>query len=181
MWGFFGFKLLKGNSNDAWGTEPTSRQPKPADTEDRSFAIITVQQPVTTIIESMSSPTLDLDMNLDSPSWNDTSGMSSSSAVGGGTRSVQLKSSTNAAGKSNVKDDAPNDVNTANASALSTLSFEVDATVTNDISGLEEPKPPGRNLNEMMELVETWREEVNMMSVKNAILLDDLVKIGADI
>lgn len=30
-------------------------------------------------------------------------------------------------------------------------------------------------------LAESWREELNMMNVKNSILLDDLVKVGADV
>ena len=30
-------------------------------------------------------------------------------------------------------------------------------------------------------MVESWREEVYMMNVKNSILLDDMVKLGADV
>ena len=30
-------------------------------------------------------------------------------------------------------------------------------------------------------LVELWKEELYMMNVKNSILLDDLVKLGADV
>ena len=30
-------------------------------------------------------------------------------------------------------------------------------------------------------LVESWKEELYMMNVKNSILLDDLVKLGADV
>ena len=29
--------------------------------------------------------------------------------------------------------------------------------------------------------MESWREELYMMNVKNAIMLDDLVKLGADV
>ena len=35
--------------------------------------------------------------------------------------------------------------------------------------------------NDNKRLVETWKEELYMMNVKNSILLDDLVKLGADV
>ena len=35
--------------------------------------------------------------------------------------------------------------------------------------------------NENKRLVESWKEELYMMNVKNSILLDDLVKLGADV
>ncbi len=33
----------------------------------------------------------------------------------------------------------------------------------------------------MVRLVESWKEELYMMNVKNSILLDDMVKVGADV
>lgn len=40
---------------------------------------------------------------------------------------------------------------------------------------------PTQHYRDAVGLVESWREELHIMSVKNAILLDDLVKLGADV
>lgn len=37
-----------------------------------------------------------------------------------------------------------------------------------------------QNYDGMMQMVESWKEELCLMNVKNSILLDDLVKLGAD-
>ena len=40
---------------------------------------------------------------------------------------------------------------------------------------------PTQKYNDMTKMVESWREELYMMNVKNSIMLDDLVKLGADV
>ena len=40
---------------------------------------------------------------------------------------------------------------------------------------------PTQKYNDMTRMVESWREELYMMNVKNSIMLDDLVKLGADV
>lgn len=121
----------------------------------------------------MSSPTIDLDMNLGSPSWNDDGGPVVATAIGGSTRNVQLLSSTNAFFSIST---APHD-----ASAEEEPVQSNEKTAEEDIAQSLDDHPKKANLAEMMELLDSWREEVNMMSVKNAIVLDDLVKLGADI
>lgn len=137
----------------------------------------------------MSSPTLDLDMNLDSPTWGSADGFvpaatthASSGDSGNNDCNVQLASSTftNAAV---VKPASNNNFAAAEDRAVYATDETVqDSETTEDevVINLEETKKTN-NLEEMMDLVESWRDEVNMMSVKNAILLDDLVTVGADI
>lgn len=40
---------------------------------------------------------------------------------------------------------------------------------------------PTQNYDDITRMVESWREELYMMNVNNSILLDDLVKLGADV
>ena len=40
---------------------------------------------------------------------------------------------------------------------------------------------PTQKYNDMTKMVESWREELYMMNVKNSIMLDELVKLGADV
>ena len=120
------------------------------------------------------SPTLDLDMNLDSPSWNDDGGL-----VSVATNNVQLSSSTNAFTAEFSTNYALTREHDIESNRGPVRHNETDEGKEDDASN-EEPKK-NANLTEMMELVESWREEANMMSVKNAIVLDDLVKVGADI
>ena len=50
-------------------------------------------------------------------------------------------------------------------------------------NNLSEPNSNGKpkqDYDETTRMVEAWREELYMMNVKNAILKDDLVKLGAD-
>ena len=37
------------------------------------------------------------------------------------------------------------------------------------------------NYDDLTRMVESWREELYVMNVKNSILLDDMVKLGADV
>ena len=37
---------------------------------------------------------------------------------------------------------------------------------------------PTQKYNDMTKMVESWREELYMMNVKNSIMLDELVKLG---
>lgn len=116
----------------------------------------------------MSSPNIDLDMNLDSPRWNGDSTNAFTAQTGlVDSHGVELASLKNAVENSSSPIDAANTNIGGSQSSLQEMS--------------EENETPKANLEEMMEQVESWREEINKMSVKNAILLDDLVKVGADI
>mmetsp|Transcript_20022 Transcript_20022/g.41978 ORF Transcript_20022/g.41978 Transcript_20022/m.41978 type:complete len:213 (-) Transcript_20022:1530-2168(-) len=52
---------------------------------------------------------------------------------------------------------------------------------TKDETGSERVRMSTQNYDRMTQTVESWREELYMMNVKNSILLDDLVKLGADV
>jgi hypothetical protein len=134
----------------------------------------------------MSIPTLDLDMNLASPTCGIAGGfvsadtrISDDSGISG---SVQLLSSafTNAA----VEKSAPNNnFAAAENTTVRTTGQTVEESETIEeetVADFEQTKKTN-NVEEMMDLVESWRDEINMMSVKNAISLDDLVTVGADI
>lgn len=62
------------------------------------------------------------------------------------------------------------------STAITTTMTTEAGTANDDDGGLKE-----EDLDKMTELVESWREELYMMNVKNSILLDDLVKVGADV
>jgi len=47
--------------------------------------------------------------------------------------------------------------------------------------GLVANGKPTKNYEEVTNMVKSWREELHMMNVKSSILLDDLVKLGADV
>ena len=133
----------------------------------------------------MSSPTLDLDMNLDSPSWKD-SGLAGAPPAGGGAVTVvgnvgEIQLASNNASVNETLSDTP--VETSRSSECSEIIVQkITAAIDDENNAVGESKKPDRhNLEEMLALVETWREEVNVMSVNNAISLDDLVKVGADV
>ena len=125
----------------------------------------------------MSSPSIDLDMNLDSPSWNSRDSIVANAIDGRNeNHDIHLTSlNPNAVGE---------DLSTTtnDAADLEMLESSQEATpAPPQFDVVEETKSPTGNLDEMMELVESWKEEINMMTVKNAILLDDLVRVGADV
>ena len=124
----------------------------------------------------MSNPPTDLDIRLDSASLNVTT---ISPALEGSDRDVQLTLTANATSRedSDQANDAA-DIGELNSSQNAATNGE---DIMSNSAGMEQSETNGRNLKELLNLVESWREEVNMMSVKNAILLDDLVKAGADV
>jgi hypothetical protein len=117
----------------------------------------------------MSSPNIDLDMNLDSPPWNggSTNAFTAQTGLVSDSHGVELASL-----NTTVKN---------SSSPIDAADTNVGGSQSSSQEPSEENETPKANLEEIMELVESWREEINMMSVKNAILLDDLVKVGADI
>ncbi|KAL7522517.1 hypothetical protein ACHAWX_007213 [Stephanocyclus meneghinianus] len=125
----------------------------------------------------MSSPTIDLDMNLDSPSWNDRDSIVADATDSSNQKhGIHLTSLTpNAVGE----DLSTTTNDTAGLEMLD--SSQESAPAPPEVDVVEEKKSSTGNLDDMMELVESWKEEIYMMSVKNAILLDDLVRVGADI
>lgn len=126
-----------------------------------------------------SSPTLDLDMNLGSPPWNDRTANADDVqiAVGNNAHAAQPVQCAK-----NKRVDASETIEAPVAQVDHSLPSKAATEETNaEIITTEGATRPGGGLIENMGLVELWREEVYMMSVKNAILLDDLVKVGADI
>ena len=68
--------------------------------------------------------------------------------------------------------------------------MQTESTATMDNSKTDDNKDdermvingrPTQKYNDMTKMVESWREELYMMNVKNSIMLDDLVKLGADV
>ena len=129
-----------------------------------------------------SSPTLDLDMNLGSPPWNDRTANADGVLIAVGNHAHAVQPAQNESADSNQTTNVPADEADHSLSSQTATEVQPATTETNDeIFTTEEATRPGGSLVEMMELVESWREDAYMMSVKNAILLDDLVKVGADI
>lgn len=133
----------------------------------------------------MISPTLDLDMNLDSPSWKDSGadGVPDGSGavpVGGNASEIQLASNNASVNVAQSSETPVEDDSSPNSSERTVRKVTV-VTDDGNNSIVETKQSNKHNLEEKLELVETWREEAAVMSVKNAILLDDLVKVGADI
>lgn len=125
----------------------------------------------------MSSPSIDLDMNLDSPSWNDRDSMVADATDSSNQKhGIHLTSLTPNA----VGEDLSTTTNDTAGLEMLDSSQEL-APAPPQVDVVEDKKSSTGNLDDMMELVESWKEEINMMSVKNAILLDDLVRVGADI
>ncbi|KAL7476975.1 hypothetical protein ACHAW6_002800 [Cyclotella cf. meneghiniana] len=125
----------------------------------------------------MSSPSIDLDMNLDSPSWNDRDSIVADATDSSNQKhGIHLTSLTPNA----VGEDLSTTTNDTAGLEMLDSSQEL-APAPPQVDVVEDKKSSTGNLDDMMELVESWKEEINMMSVKNAILLDDLVRVGADI
>mmetsp|Transcript_34013 Transcript_34013/g.62551 ORF Transcript_34013/g.62551 Transcript_34013/m.62551 type:complete len:207 (-) Transcript_34013:76-696(-) len=61
------------------------------------------------------------------------------------------------------------------------MTDNVNAEPTKDETGNERVRIFTQNYDGMTQMVESWREELYMINVKNSILLDDLVKLGADV
>ena len=60
------------------------------------------------------------------------------------------------------------------------IAYGTAKSTSNDLSEPNSNGKPKQDHDETTRMVEAWREELYMMNVKNAILKDDLVKLGAD-
>ena len=145
----------------------------------------------------MSSPSIDLDMNLlSSPVPPARVRASRNGDRGGEIGQVQVPSRTenflvddtstlDSFSALNVK---RGDENSCPAIAMTSRE---DSKNTNDVNESTQEETSNerliasnksiQNVGSMIQEVESWREELYMMNVKNSILLDDLVKLGADV
>ena len=141
----------------------------------------------------MNSPELSLDMNLDSPSATDVlaegeGGGGGDGIMGGGENNAstvvgiihhnnhyQQRQGHNHCGDQ-----------TNNYSSFGSGGGGVDMSGTNSsaLDGANHYSEGGAikiDCDKMTNMIEDWKDELSMMRVKNAILLDDLVKVGANV
>ena len=143
----------------------------------------------------MNSPELSLDMNLDSPSATDVLAEGEGGGSGGGGDEMMGCGENNAStgvgiiqhnnhyqqreGHTHCNDPTNNfssfgsrgdNISGTNSSALDRANQYGGGGTINKI-----------DCDKMTSMIEDWKEELSMMRVKNAILLDDLVKIGANV
>lgn len=131
----------------------------------------------------MNSPELSLDMNLDSPSASDVVADESGSGSGDGMNcgennasTVGITHDTHYQQHEKYHDSSNHGHNGADASNYS--SFGSGGGGGTDIGNTFSSDKI--DCDKMTKLIEEWKDELSMMRVKNAILLDDLVKVGAN-
>ena len=142
----------------------------------------------------MNSPELSLDMNLDSPSATDVSAESEGGG-GGGDRIMGCGENNASTGvgisqHNNHYQQREGHTTHYNDPSKNYSSFGngVDNISDTNSSALDRANQYGEggtinkiDCDKMTSMIEDWKEELSMMRVKNAILLDDLVKIGANV
>ena len=105
---------------------------------------------------------------------------------GGGGGMMMTSSSENSSGcLGNTNNDMNEGKTAKRGMPTSASSNDNDSNIINSISSDENrliiDGKPTQKYHDMTKVVESWREELYMMNVKNAIMLDDLVKLGADV
>ena len=130
----------------------------------------------------MNSPELSLDMNLDSPDVADGS-LGSGGDYGGGehnTSTVGIIHHTH----TNQREGYHHGDNSSYNGRYTSFSGGSGSIDSNSSNAHHNSKGGGAikiDGNKMTRLIEEWKDELSMMRVKNAILLDDLVKVGANV
>jgi len=143
-----------------------------------------------------SSPELSLDMNLDSPSA--AGDVADGSGNGGGMDCDEKNTTSSTVGVTiqhthNQRHHGDNSSynghqNVANiAGNTDYSSFSGGGSIGIDVNRSSNNANHGEggafkiDCDKMTQLIEGWKDELSMMRVKNAILLDDLVKVGASV
>lgn len=135
----------------------------------------------------MNSPELSLDMNLDSPTADVADGCGGNGGEGGGGMKMNEKTNDNIIHRGTRYNN-----NNQQQHEQDSRYYEIGSNIGGDnhhyafndgnTSGGNEGGGGGTkkiDLDEMTKSMEEWKDELSMMRVKNAILLDDLVKVGA--
>lgn len=133
----------------------------------------------------MNSPELSLDMNLDSPTADVADGCGGNGGEGGGGMKMNEKTNDNIIGRGtrhnnnqqHEQDSRHYEISSSGIGGDNHYSFN--DGITNDGGAGCEGGTKKIDLDEMTKSMEEWKDELSMMRVKNAILLDDLVKVGA--
>lgn len=143
----------------------------------------------------MNSPELSLDMNLDSPSASDAIADGSGSGTGDGMNCGE--NSASAVGiihqtHDNQELQGHNQCSDHRGHVFANYSSfggngGIDIGGTNFQDSVERANHCGEggatkiDSDKMTRMIENWKDELSMMRVKNAILCDDLVKVGANV
>ena len=131
---------------------------------------------------NMNSPELSLDMNLnlDSPSA-DADGYGGNGGEGGGGMKMNEKTNDNIIHRgtrysNNNQDSRYYEISSSGIGGDNNYAFNDGNTSGGNGGGKGAKKI---DCDKMTKTMEEWKDELSMMRVKNAILLDDLVKVGA--
>lgn len=144
----------------------------------------------------MNSPELSLDMNLDSPSATDVLAEGEGDGRGGGDGIMGCGENNASTGVGIIQHNNHyqqreghtthcNDQTTNNYSSFGNGVDNISGTNSSSLDRTNQYGGGGTinkiDCDKMTSMIEDWKEELSMMRVKNAILLDDLVKIGASV
>ena len=143
----------------------------------------------------MNSPELSLDMNLDSPSATDVLAEGERGGGSGGGDGIMGCGENNASTRvgiiqhNNHYQQREGHTTHCNDPTNNYSSFGSGGdNIGTNSSALDRANQYGGggtinkiDCDKMSSMIEVWKEELSMMRVKNAILLDDLVKIGANV
>ena len=147
------------------------------------------------IQSAMNSPELSLDMNLDSPSATDVHAQGEGGSGGGdgimgcgennASTGVDIIQHSNHYQHHEGHNTHCND-QTNNCSSFGSCVDNISGTNSSSLDRANQYYGKGGAINKIdcdktTSMIEDWKEELSMMRVKNAILLDDLVKIGANL
>ena len=141
----------------------------------------------------MNSPELSLDMNLDSPSATDV--LAEGGGGGGGGDGIMGCGENNASTGVGIiqrhnhyqhRESHTHCNDPSNNYSSFEGGFDNISDTTSSALDRANQYGGGGTINKidcdkMTSMIEDWKEELSMMRVKNAILLDDLVKIGANV
>eukprot|EP00984_Skeletonema_dohrnii_P026696 scaffold16085_cov73-Skeletonema_dohrnii-CCMP3373.AAC.1 len=134
-------------------------------------------------MSTMNSPELSLDMNLDSPSASDVVADESGSGSGDGMNCgennasiVGITHDTHYQQHEKYHNSSNHGHDGADANHYSSFGSGGGGADIGDTPFSSDKI----DCDKMTKLIEEWKDELSMMRVKNAILLDDLVKVGAN-
>ena len=106
-------------------------------------------------------------------------------SIGGGGMMMTSSSENSSGCLGNTNNDMNEGGTAKRGMPTATSNNDNDSNIINSISSDENrliiDGKPTQKYHDMAKVVESWREELYMMNVKNAIMLDDLVKLGADV
>jgi hypothetical protein len=145
---------------------------------------ISFDQPLINMMNNVNSPDISLDMNLDSPSADVADGCADVHGGEGGDgmnendNNIIHRGTRHNDTQQHEQDSRYREIRSSGIGGDDNYSFN-DGVTNSGGNGGGGGGAKKIDCDKMTKTMEEWKDELSMMRVKNAILLDDLVKVGA--